>query len=101
MQARLLKTLGVGSLFLLAVIGSYTLVAGKGASAQSPGGPGNVVVVCSSCAFKGMPQEGHIVLMDARTGDIWAYSDAAVSGTAKPIYVGTLTAVGQPIMKKK
>ncbi|MEA2342002.1 MAG: hypothetical protein QOF63_171 [Thermoanaerobaculia bacterium] len=63
-------------------------------------GPGTVVLLCQSCTFVGLPDEGHLVLMDSVTGDIWAYSDAAVVGDADPLYVGTMTALGKRIAKK-
>jgi hypothetical protein len=67
----------------------------------SGSGPANMIVICSSCAFPGLPQQGHIILMDSKTGDIWAYSDKAIIGKEKPVYIGTLTTLGQMIEKKK
>ncbi len=64
-------------------------------------GPGNAIVICSSCAYPGMPREGHLVLMDSRTGQIWAYSDDAVVGRTAPTYVGTLDAVGKTIKQEQ
>jgi hypothetical protein len=64
-------------------------------------GPGNAIVICSSCAYAGMPREGHLVLMDSRTGQIWAYSDEALVGRAAPTYVGTLDAVGKTIKQEQ
>jgi hypothetical protein len=61
----------------------------------------SVTVLCSSCSFSGLPQEGHIILMDTKTGEIWAYSDGAMTGKEKPVYLGTLAALGQPVVKLK
>ena len=59
-----------------------------------------VQVLCSSCAFPGLPREGHIILFDSRNGNIWAYSDEAMAGKATPSYCGKLTELGKPIVKK-
>lgn len=101
MQDRILRMFGTGLLFLLAAVGVYSLAAPAGAAAQGAGGPGNVVVLCSSCGFEGLPQESNLILLDGRTGEVWAYSDAAIGGKAKPIYMGTLSALGQPFVKRK
>jgi hypothetical protein len=95
------KHFAVGSLVALACVGLYSLFPVPGSLAQGLGGPGSVVVLCSSCSFSGMQQEGDVVLMDSRSGEIWAYSDSAMVGTGKPVYVGTLAAVGQPVSKKR
>jgi hypothetical protein len=49
----------------------------------SHSGPWNAVVLCSSCAYPSMPEEGFLIVMDSQTGEIWAYSDDAMVG--KPI----------------
>lgn len=64
---------------------------------ESKRGPWDVVVLSCSGTYPGLPEEGHLVLMDSQTGEIWAYSDAAVVGKAAPVHLGTLTAVGEPI----
>ena len=56
----------------------------------------SIVVLCSSCTYSGLPEEGHLVLMDANTGEIWAYADAALEGRAAPIRWGRLT-LGQAV----
>lgn len=58
----------------------------------------NIVVLCSSCSYEGLPREGHLVLMDSNSGDIWIYSDAAFEGKEKPIHWGKLT-LGQPVAR--
>ena len=63
-------------------------------------GPGTVVLFCESCTFAGLPEEGHIILMDSLSGDIWAYSDKAIAGEEDPIYVGTMSVLGKRITKK-
>lgn len=68
---------------------------------ESGPGPGDAVVICESCKFSGMPEEGYLVLMDNQTGEMWAYSDDAVVGKANPVYVGTLQAVGKPIVRTR
>jgi hypothetical protein len=72
----------------------------RDAGPNKTSGLGTVVTLCQSCTFDGLPDEGHLVLMDTVTGDIWAYSDAAVVGDDDPIYVGTMTALGKRITKK-
>jgi hypothetical protein len=64
-------------------------------------GPSDAVVICESCKFSGMPEQGYLVLMDSQTGEIWAYSDDAVVGKADPEYVGTLLAVGKRIVRNR
>ena len=64
-------------------------------------GPGDVVVLCSSCAYPPMPEEGCLILMDNQTGEIWAYCDRAVIGEEDPKYLGRLTKVGQKIIGAK
>lgn len=59
----------------------------------------NIVVLCSSCSYKGLPQTGHLVLMDANSGEVWIYSDEAMEGKAKPIDWGKLV-LGQPVNRK-
>jgi hypothetical protein len=61
-------------------------------------GPGDVVVLCSSCAYPPMPEEGCLILMDNQTGEIWAYCDNAVVGLEDPKYLGKLTRVGKRII---
>jgi len=63
-------------------------------------GPATIIVLCESCTFPGLPEESHLVLMDRLTGDMWAYSDAAVVGDADPIYVGTMSVLGKRVTKK-
>ncbi len=65
------------------------------------GGRLDVQVLCSMCIIPGGSQfEGHLVLLDSRTGDIWAYSYAAIVEGREPIYLGTLTELGKPVKKK-
>jgi hypothetical protein len=92
------KATFIGLLLLLTAVGVYLLIP---SNVAAQGGLGSVVVICSSCLYPGLPQESHLVLMDGRTGEIWAYSDNAVATGGKPTYLGTLSAVGQPIVKKK
>lgn len=63
-------------------------------------GPSNIVVICSSCAYPGLPREGHLIIMDNRTGDIWAYSDEAVAGRGAPVYMGTIAGPGKAVTKR-
>lgn len=86
------------SIFAVAAVGMILSREARSAPIGTSG-PGNVVVICSSCAFQGMPRDGHVVLMGSRTGEIWAYSDAAFAGNTAPIYVGTLSAVGKSVTK--
>ena len=66
----------------------------------SGSGPENVVVICSSCTLPGLPQKDHVIMMDSKTGDIWAYSDSAIIGKEKPVYIGTMTNLGKMIKKQ-
>lgn len=68
---------------------------------EAAAGPWDAVVLCCSGTFPGLPEQGHLVLMDSQSGDIYAYSDAAVVGKEDPIYLGTLVAVGKRINIKK
>jgi hypothetical protein len=67
----------------------------------NPGGTFDYIQVWAmdSC-LPGLPSEAHIILFDSRNGDVWAYSDTAMVGKATPSYVGKLTELGKPIMKK-
>lgn len=86
-------------LVLLAVVGC-SLASSRSRSPQA--GRGDVVVLCSNCYFPGStPEASHLVLLDGRTGDIWAYSDSAIVSAADPIYVGTLEEIGKPIVQKR
>jgi len=58
----------------------------------------NIVVLCSSCTYEGLPQTGQLILMDSNNGDIWIYPDAAMEGKAKPIRWGKLV-LGQPVVR--
>jgi len=58
----------------------------------------NIVVLCSSCTLKGLPETGHLVLMDANTGEVWIYSDAAMEGKTSPLHWGRLV-LGQPVAR--
>jgi len=51
-------------------------------------------------SLPGLPREAHIILFDSRNGDVWAYSDTAMVGKGTPSYLGKLTELGKPIMKK-
>jgi len=62
-------------------------------------GPWDVVVLCESAMFPGLPDEAHVVLMDNQTGIIAAYNDAAMVGDAEPIILGVFHAVGKRITK--
>jgi len=64
---------------------------------ESKSGPGDVVVLCESCSYPGLPEEGHLILMDNQTGMICAYSDLAVVGQADPKCFARFRAVGQRI----
>jgi hypothetical protein len=62
----------------------------------------DVLVLCESCTFPGLPDEPHLVLMNRETGDIFAYSDEAVVGKADPVYLSTLSSFGKrPVVKPK
>lgn len=89
----------IGLLLIVTAVGVY-LVVPSSVSARGSGGPGSVIVLCSNCYYPGLPQQSHLVLMDGRTGEIWAYSDFVIAGGGEPAYVGTLSAVGQPITNK-
>jgi hypothetical protein len=75
-------------------IACNSLIQPKGVSASGA----DVVVICSSCAYPGLPREGHLVLMDKSSGDIWMYNDKAIAGQAQPIKWGRLV-LGQPVVR--
>ncbi len=40
-------------------------------------------------------RENHSILMDKKTGEIWGYSIGALKGLENPVYLGTLSKLGQ------
>jgi hypothetical protein len=56
-------------------------------------------VICSSCSYPPMPEEGCLILMDNQTGEIWAYCDNAVVGNEEPKFLGRMIKVGTKIDK--
>ena len=95
--------------------GSYLFVSAKGATPVAAlvvlvgllfwngphgvrGASQNIVVLCSSCTFEGLPREGHLVVMDGNSGDVWLYSDAAMEGKENPIHWGKLV-LGQKLVR--
>ena len=92
MKSRYLGLIAVG----LAALGAFLFWNGP----HSVRGLGqNIVVLCSSCTYTGLPQtEGHLVLMDGNTGEIWMYNGAAMEGKANPIHWGKLV-LGQPVAR--
>jgi hypothetical protein len=99
METRILRAFGLGLAVVLVGVLVYHLVTPATASAQGNESVGSVVVLCSSCGYPGLGPN-FLVLMDARSGEVWGYSQSAVTGKEKPVYIGTFTAVGQPIVKK-
>jgi hypothetical protein len=85
---------------IIAVAWLALMMPSKNAFAGSVSGPENVVVICSNCTFPGLPQKDHVIMMDSKTGDIWAYSNSAIIGKEKPVYIGTLKTLGQMIKKE-
>jgi hypothetical protein len=64
----------------------------------SASGPGDVVVLCSSCGYPPVtPEEGCLILMDSQTGEIWAYCDDTIVSGKPPLRLGTFQSVGKPI----
>lgn len=94
------RGLGVGLLASLALVASYIVVAPESTSAQGAGGLGNVLLLCSSCTIGDM-MENHIVLMNTQTGAIWAYSETNMLGVGRPLSLGSLKTIGEPITYKK
>jgi hypothetical protein len=84
------------SLIAVAAIGLAVYLFWNGPHRVSGSGQ-NIVVLCSSCSVEGVPNGG-IFLMDANTGDVWIYTDAAFEGKVNPIHWGKLT-LGQPIAR--
>ena len=60
--------------------------------------PGDVVVLCESATFPGLPEEGHVVMMNNQNGCIYVYSDNAILGKEDPVYIGRLPAPGMRII---
>jgi hypothetical protein len=96
-KGKTLIWLGFASGFVVALISVFMISRGSTTSSASST---NLVVLCTSCSLKGLPQQGHLILLDASTGDIWIYSDQAMEGTTKPIHWGKLT-LGQPVTRFK
>jgi hypothetical protein len=102
--AMMLVTLAPAGSHASSVVKSKSNIANNRSAApigESKSGPWDVVVLCESCTFPGLPEDGHLVLMDSQTGQIWAYSNPAVVGQADPICLGTLPAVGKRIVPCK
>lgn len=85
---------------IIAVTCLALVMPSKNAFGGPDSGPENVIVICSRCTFPGLPQKDHVIMMDSKTGDIWAYSDSAIIGKEKPVYIGTLTTLGKMIQKE-
>jgi hypothetical protein len=90
----MLRRLVLAVVAICAVTAAVLTFWGGSRRAQAAGA--NIVVLCPSCTYEGLPREGHIILMDSSTGEIWAYSDAAVVGKRKPVHLGRLV-LGQPV----
>lgn len=84
---------------VIAVVWMALMMPSENAFGGPGSGPENVVVICSNCTLPGLPPKDHVVMMDSKTGDIWAYSGSAIIGKEKPEYIGTLTTLGQTIQK--
>ena len=84
---------------IIAIAWLTLMMPSQNAFGGSGSGPENMIVICASCTFPGLPQKDHVVMMDSKTGDIWAYSDNAIIGKEKPVYIGTLTTLGKMIKK--
>ncbi len=86
-------------LSLIAIVGVALAVFLFWSGPHSVRGSGqNIVVLCPSCSFDGVPSGGYLALMDANSEEIWLYSDAAFEGKASPIRWGKLT-LGQPVAR--
>jgi hypothetical protein len=82
--------------FLAGIIAKETLKPERASAATAQ----DIVVMCPSCSFPGLPEGGHMVLMDRTTGDIWIYTDNAMAGNVAPIKWGRLT-LGNPVVRNK
>ena len=69
------------------------------AAAASGGKLEDVQMWCIFCEAGGAGEPG-MLLFSSKTGDLWIYPERAVTGQGKPVYIGTLTSLGEPFSKK-
>ena len=92
------RVVAVLSLSLAATLGfaigasTSALPAAKATSSAPP------IVVCSVCAYAGMPKEPHMIFLDPDNGELWSYSNKAMGGQAEPTRLGKLV-LGKPVQK--
>jgi hypothetical protein len=87
---------------LLVCAAICTVLLGISGCSQAPTGS-DLLVLCDGCIPPGQKFDGEntaIMLLDQDTGEVWAYNDAAMTGTAKPIYVGKLSKLGEPLTRE-
>lgn len=69
----------------------------------TPGGKFDYIQIWNSSAniqaWSGQTESGWI-LFDARTGELWAYSQRAILGRAEPYFIGKLTEIGKSVKSK-
>ena len=99
------RSIGYLAMALILGLGLGAYQSGSSELAAQSAGRLNVLVLCSSC----LPPGGDINrdqdkvgqwLLDLNTGDIWLYHAAALRGSAKPIYLGKLARLGEPVQPK-
>jgi len=95
MQRHLVAGLSLGLAATMGFAIAAFVLAGPAANAAGSAAP---IVVCSSCRYMGMPDIAHTVFLDPNTGEIWAYSNAAMAGQTDPIRVGKLV-LGKRVQK--
>ena len=96
----LVVTLVILALVVPRIYGTAILKSKSNIASNRTAGPVPApIVICESCNFADMPEQGYLVLMDSETGDVFAYSDAAVIGKEAPKYVSTFTGVGKPFVR--
>jgi type IV pilus assembly protein PilA len=66
-------------------------------AAPSLGGGLDVQVLCSSCTIPQDHSHGYLILLDQGNGKVWAYRD--IDPRVKPIYLGTLSKLGEPVTR--
>lgn len=66
------------------------------APSSAAGGEGlSVVVLCSSCGIPQAAQTPHLILLDQKTGEVWAYREL----DQQPVSLGRLAKLGVPVQK--
>ena len=101
--AVVLATVALGLAFPLArPVGSSTVASDDGDGSVAPQSAKlNVVVVCTGCRQPEAPRSQGLgtLLLDQTTGKVWFFRGGVGVVGRTPILVGTMTEVGEPIIR--